>query len=421
MKYKKIVFSNGLRLMLVPMKDNATVTMMILVEAGSRYEDKKNNGISHFLGHMCFKGTEKRDYKEIAFSLDSIGAQFNAFTSEDYTGYYAKTHYSNFFKISNILNDIYLNSNIPEAELEKERGVIIEEINMYEDLPQRKIYDVFIKLLYGEAPLGQSIAGPKENIKAFTRKDFLNYREKHYSASATTIVVAGNFDEKSVKKEIEKYFNSLPKKPLTQPSKIVEKQKEPAIKLEYKKTDQSHLYLGFRTFDTYDQRQTTLAILATILGKGMSSRLFSKMRDELGICYYVQTDLSATSDSGFFVVKSGVGNARLEEATSAILKEIQKIKIEEVSSKELAKAQKIMISKMFLNLETSDSQAEFYGAQEIFHEKIKTPQEIIKEIKAVTPQKIKKLAQEIFVNKNLNLAVIGPTKDPKKLKKILKI
>lgn len=421
MKYKKIILKNGLRLILLPMKDNATVTMMIMVEAGSRYENEKNSGLSHFLEHMCFKGTEKRNYEEIAFELDSLGAEFNAFTSQDFTGYYAKAHHSLFPKISEILTDIYLNSNIPAEELEKERGVIMEELNMYEDLPQKKVYEVFMELLYGNHPLGRTIIGSKKNIKSLKRQDFLDYRKKHYSAPATAVVIAGNIDEKIVKKNIESNFADLIKKDPVKPIKVIERQKKPAIKLNYKKTDQSHLFFGFRTFDTYDKRQITLEVLSTILGRGMSSRLFKKMRDELGICYYVAAENSTAFDSGFFAIRSGVGNARLEEAIFAIVEEIKKIKKEEVSKKELDKVKRLMISKLALDLETSDSQTQFYGYQEILHEKIKTPKEIIKEIKLISPEEIKKLANEIFTNKNLNLAVVGPTKNQKKLEKILKV
>lgn len=421
MKYQKTTLENGLRLVTVPMKDNSTVTVLILVEAGSHYEDKKNNGLSHFLEHMCFKGTEKRDYKEISFELDSIGAQYNAFTSEDFTGYYAKAHYSQLSKITEILSDIYLNSTIPQPEIEKERGVIIEEINMYEDLPARKVYEVFNSLLYGDSPAGRPIIGPKENIKKFNQEDFLNYRQKHYIAPKTTVVVAGNFDPKQVKEEVKKYFADLTKEQVIKPKPVVEKQKAPAIKLEYKKSDQSHLILGFRTFDIYNQNQTTLDVLAFLLGKGMSSRLFSKMRDEMGICYYVRAGNSASFDTGYLAIRSGVNNKRLEEAVAAILEEIRLIRDEEVSAKELKKVKNMMISELAINLETSESRAEFFGEQETMHQKIKAPKDLIKEIRAVSAKDLQKIAKQIFRSDNINLAVIGPTKDSQKLKKYLKL
>lgn len=421
MKHKRTVLKNGLRLITVPMKDNATVTAMIMVEAGSRYETSEINGISHFLEHMCFKGTNKRSCSGLAFELDKIGASYNAFTGDEYTGYYAKSHYKHLSKILDVLSDIYINSNIPEEELEKERGVILEEINMYEDLPQRKVHHVYEELVYGDHPLGRTIAGPKKNIKSLQRKDFLDYRDKHYFADATTVVIAGNIDEKEAKKLVEKSFAGMKSSKIIKPEKLIENQKKPAVKLEHKRTDQSHMILGFRTFNNRHKDKVVLGVLSAVLSGGMSSRLFSKMRDELGICYYVRSGNSFSYDHGHFMVRSGVGNGRLEEAVENILKILSRLKTEKVDKTELDKVKNLMTGRLAMSMETSDDNAEFYADQELYHLGIKDPQQIVKEIKAVTPEQIQRVAKKIFVKNNLNLAVIGPNKDEKKLQKLLKI
>ena len=202
--YKK-VFKNGLRLVVVPMKDNPTVTVLVLVEAGSKYETKNVNGISHFLEHMCFKGTIKRlKAVDISKELDGLGSQYNAFTAQEYTGYYAKSDARHFKQIFDIVSDVYLNSTFPEAEMQREKGVIIEEINMYEDMPQRHVQDLFMKLLYGDQPSGWNIAGEKENVLNMKRDNFVVYKSQHYLPEATVIVVAGQVKEREVMSEVNK-------------------------------------------------------------------------------------------------------------------------------------------------------------------------------------------------------------------------
>lgn len=211
MKFKKKTLKNGLRIITVPVKGNPSVTVLVMVSTGSNYETKEENGLSHFLEHMCFKGTPTRKTAlDISLEVDSLGAENNAFTNNEYTGYYAKAEKKHFKKLLNIVSDIYLNPTIPTEELEKERGVILQEISMYEDLPQRKVQEVFDELLYGDTPAGRSILGPKENIKRFTREDFLKYKSKHYVAEGTVVVVAGDVSDKQVEEEVSKLFKSIP-------------------------------------------------------------------------------------------------------------------------------------------------------------------------------------------------------------------
>lgn len=423
MNFTKTTLKNGLRIITVPMKDNATVTVMVLVEAGSNYESKEKNGISHFLEHVCFKGTEKRvSSSSINYELDSIGSQSNAFTSSEFTGYWAKAHYSKTDQILDIVSDIYLNPTMPADEIEKEKGVIIEEINMYEDLPQRKVGEIFESLLYGDQPAGRAIIGPRENIKKMTREDFVEYRKAHYVAKATTVVVSGKINEKKIIKDIEKLFSDISKGKKGKIGKVLESQKAPQVKIFFKETDQTHLIIGFRAFDRYDKRNPALSLLSTVLGGGMSSRLFQKMREDLGICYYVRSGKNTYTTHGSFAISAGVANLRVKEAIGGILEEVRRISNESIPEQELRKAKDYKIGNMFLGLESSDSLADFYGFQELMHDKkILTPEDMVLKVEKVTSKDIQKVAKEILKNEGLNLAIVGPFKEEGEFKALLKV
>jgi predicted Zn-dependent peptidase len=421
MRYTKKVFKNGLRLITVPMKDNPTVTVLVLVEAGSKYETKKINGISHFLEHMCFKGTIKRPKAiDISKELDAIGSQYNAFTAQEYTGYYAKSDAKHFRKIFDVVSDIYLNSTFPETEMQKEKGVIIEEINMYEDLPNRHVQDLMMELLYGNQPAGWNIAGEKKNILNMKRDDFIHYKKAHYLPEATTIVVAGQITEKEVFKEVEKVFGKLQAEKKSQKLKVIEKQEKPKVLVKYKKTDQTHFVLGVRAYDLFSKKNTILSVLGGVLGGGMSSRLFQKLREEMGVGYYVRAYGDVYTDHGFFQISAGVDNKRIEEVITAVLDECKKLKTKLVSDEELKKVKECLIGNMKLSLESSDDIANFYGGQELLKREIKGAEEKSQEIRKVTAREIKDLARDIFKNNKLNLALIGPFKDKNNFAKILK-
>jgi len=421
MKYNKTILDNGLRVITVPMKDSPTVTVFVLVEAGSKYEDKGNNGISHFLEHMCFKGTVKRpSNSDISTELDNIGSRYNAFTSQEYTGYYAKAQYAHIDKLLDIVSDMYLNPLFDEKEIEKEKGVIIEEINMYEDLPQYKVQNLITELVYGDQPAGWEITGPKENIKNIAKKDFLTYRNKFYVAQATTVIVAGNFAEEKTIDNIQHIFSVMPKVEKGSKEKVREAQTKPEVALFKKETDQTHLVLGVRTFNAYDKRDKIMTVLVGVLNAGMSSRLFKKLRDEMGVCYYVSASQDALTDHGFFSVSAGVDSSRVKEVITVVLGELNKLKTELVPQVELQKVKQNLVGTMYLGLESSDSLAKFYGGQEIMNEVIKTPEEIKAEIESITSEQVMCLAQEIFIDKSLNLAIVGRFTDKAKFVDILK-
>jgi predicted Zn-dependent peptidase len=422
MNYKKKILKNGLRIIAVPIKNAPSVTVMSLIEAGSNYESKQNNGISHFLEHMFFKGTEKRPKAiDISREFDSLGADSNAFTSQEFTGYWAKAHKKHTDKILDIISDIYLHPTFPADDLETEKGVIVEEINMYKDLPQRLVHEVFDELLYGDQPAGWSIAGTEKIVRSFKRDNFVNYRKNHYVSSATTIIVAGDIDEKNIFKKVEKVFVDISTSKKTGKRKVSEKQNTPGIKLHFKETDQTHLVIGFRTFDLYDKRMPTLRLLSAIVGGGMSSRLFQKMRTELGICYYIRSAINDFTDHGSLVISAGVDSNRVEEGVRGILDEMKKIRDKKISESELRKAKDFLIGNMYLGLESSDDLANFFGFQEIFKQKIKTPKEVEGEIEKITASDIANVAKEIITNNKLNMALVGKYNDEVRFKPILKV
>ena len=421
MKAKKKILKNGLRVITMPMKDSPTVTFLVLVSTGSKYEIKKLNGLSHFLEHMCFKGTEKRpNAKIISEELENLGAQYNAFTGQEYTGYYAKSDKKNFAQIFDVVADVYLNSTFPATEIEKEKGVIVEEINMYEDLPMRHVQDLLMQVMYGDQPAGWNIAGSAETVRAMQRKDFVKYHKEHYVPNATTLIVAGGIEEKEALQHITKTFGKLADSKKEEKKKTKDTQKAPQALVKNKKTDQTHFVLGFRAFDIFDKRSMALSLLGGVLGGGMSSRLFIKLREEMGVCYYVRSFADLYTDHGLFQISSGVDNKRVKEVIGVLLEECQKLKDELVSEKELNKVKNMFISNMRMSLEATDDVANFYGMQEILMNKIENPEDKIKKIKNITSKDIQDIAKEVFKDKNLNLALIGPFEKGDEFKDILK-
>jgi predicted Zn-dependent peptidase len=420
MTYNKTTLPNGLRIITIPTKGNPAATVLVMAEVGSNYETKSENGLSHFLEHMCFKGTEKRPNSLlINKELDGLGAQSNAFTSAEYTGYYAKAEKRHWKQALDIVSDIYLHPTFPEADLEKERGVIIQEINMYEDLPQRKVAELFPKLLYGDTPAGRFIAGPKENIERLPREKFIEYKNKHYVASGTIVVIAGDIKETDIKKEVERLFKDIPTTKKFTKERVKESQDKPALLIEQKKTDQAHMVLGVRAYGAKDKRMPALSLLSGVLGGGMSSRLWHKLREELGVCYYVRTNTDDYTDHGYFAVSTGVDTKRIQEVIRVVLEECKRLTQELVSEEELQKTKDYLVGNFYLGLEATDALAFFYSSQEISQHTIKKPEEVERELRAVTSKDVMKVAKDIFKNEKLNLAIVGDIQDKAKIKKIL--
>src|SRR3989338_4052231 len=416
MRFTEKVFPSGLRLITVPMADNPTVTVLVLTGTGSEFETKDINGISHFLEHLCFKGTINRPTSvAISVELDGIGAEYNAFTGEEYTVYYAKAHARHYAKVLDVVSDIFLNPTFPEVEIEKERGVVIGEIDMYEDTPQRTVGDVLTELLYRDQTAGFTILGEKENIRSLKRDNFVAYRGKHYVAETTTIIVTGGIDEDVVTRDVEALFKDIASDARPDERKTFEDQRKPEVSLREKKTNQTHLMFGWRSCHLGDGRAPSLEMLAGVLSAGMSSRLFQRIREELGLGYYVRASNELFLTHGFLGIGLGVDNDRVEEAVVAIINEVKRLKDELVSPEELTKVKDCLSGTMYLGLEQSDDVALFYGMRAVLHQPILTPQEWEERIRAVTAEDIKRVAEDIFVNEKTNLALIGPHQDKDKL------
>lgn len=417
----KKVLPNGLRVILAPQPGSVSSAVLVLVEAGSEYETKRTNGLSHFLEHMMFKGTTNRPTSQlISGELDALGAEYNAFTGQEYTGYWAKAQNAKLPQIMDIVFDMYLNPIFDPKEIEKERGVVIEEINLYEDTPTRKVHEIFSELLYGDQPAGWDIAGTKENIRTLQRKDFASYRAARYVAPGTAVIIAGSFNPKRILATITKQFGELPKKRASAKPKAVERQARPAVRAKFKESDQTHLVLGTRAFSMFDKRRYALQVLADIAGGGMSSRLFHRVREELGAAYYVRAAADLSLDRGFFAVSAGSDNKRAPVVVKAVLEELARLRRETVPAAELQKAKDHLVGGIMLGLETSDELAGYYGSQEITAKKLVSPEELSRRVKAVTAEQVRAVARAIFTDRSLNLALIGPWKKAATFQKILK-
>lgn len=420
MRYNKTKLANGLRIITVPMKNTRTVTVVIMVGVGSRYETEKEAGISHFIEHMFFKGTQKRPtFHDIAGELDAVGGEYNAFTTKNKTGYYAKVDSKHAGLALDIVSDIFLNSKLDETEIEKEKGTIIQEINMYEDTPRMNIGDIFENLIYEKNSLGREVIGSKKTVKSFKRKNFTDYKDRFYVANDTVICVAGSFVPPKIIKSIAGYFSGMKRGNKAVFKRIKEKQIVPQVRTKFKKTDQTHLILGNRAYHQEHKNRFALGLLAVILGGNASSRLFVEIREKRGLAYGVHTDVEAYEDCGYLATQSGVEHGKLEETVKIILKEYKKIAAKKVSGKELRKAKDYVKGKSIMGFESSDEVAMFHIDQEVRKRKIMTLTQIFARIDKVTEADILKVAKDIFQNKKLNLAVIGPHKDNKRLKRLL--
>jgi predicted Zn-dependent peptidase len=420
--YKKTTLSNGLRIITVPMKNTKAVTVLVMVGTGSKYETKENNGLSHFLEHIFFKGTKKNPTTlKVVEPLDKVGGIYNAFTDKECTGYWAKVDSKYLDLALDWVSDIFLNSNMEEKEINKEKGVIIEEMNLYLDTPTAYISDLWEELLYGNQPAGWLIIGNKKNIIKFKRKDFLDYLNNHYSSKNTIVCIAGDIEPKLVEEKIRNFFKKI-KSNIPKPKlKVIEKQENPNSLIHFKKTDQTHLFLGVRGRDIFHPQKFSQEILATILGGFMSSRLFISIRERRGLAYYVRTISGCSTDTGYLVTSAGVDHRNAEKAIGLILKEYKILKNKKISQSELQKAKDNLRGTLNLSLESSDSQASFYAGQELLEHKILTPEEQLAKIDAITVEDIQKLAKDIFRPEKLNLALIGPFKNKERFNKLLKI
>lgn len=403
------------------MQGTNTATVLVGVGVGSKYETRKIKGISHFLEHMTFKGTKQRPSAlQIANELDGVGGDYNAFTSREYTYYYARVPSPHLELALDIEADILLNSLFDKEELEREKGVIIEEINMIKDDPPRHLWDVYEELLYNDQPAGWDTAGTKETVAKLTRQDLISYFRDYYVGPNLTVVITGTFKPERVLQKINDYFKAVATRPIKPKPRVREAQTQAQFKHVVKQTDQTHLRVGVRGYSLNHSDKYVFLVLAALLGSGMSSRMWTAVRERKGLAYYVYSEVEQYTDTGYLVTQAGVNNQKVEEACSAILNEYQKIKEKKVNDKELKKTKEGIKGRLLMRLENSANMASFLGLQHILTKKTMTSREKIDKIDAVGPDDIQRVAQDIFRSNTLNAALIGPKRSEEPLLKMLK-
>ncbi len=414
-KFKKKTLGNGLRVVAAPMENTQAVTLMVLVGVGSRYETKNINGISHFLEHLFFKGTKSRQKPgEVFKDLDKIGAAYNAFTSKETTGFWVKSAKKDFDVSLDIVSDILLEPLLKKEEIEKERGVILQEISMYEDEPRRKVWEILENTLYGNQPIGWDIAGPKEIVEKIKREDIVSYKNKNYLSKNIVVAVSGNVDPCNVFEKIEKSFSKIKKGKNKTCLKADVVQRNPRVKILSKDFDQTHLSLAFRAYGMYDEKKYILNLLAVILGGNSSSKLFTEIREKLGLAYYVFAMGDQYMDCGYLGIGTGISHDNLEKTVKKILDVTGKIKKDGISKNDLNFAKSFLRGQTALKLEASDEIASFCAGRELFYEEILQPEEILEKIEKITQDDILKVANEIFQPSRINMAVIGKQEKHKK-------
>lgn len=432
LSYKKIMdryslhrLKNGIKTVLIPNTSTSAVTVLVMVKVGSRMEDKQLNGASHFIEHLLFKGSKKRPKAiDLSIELEGVGADYNAFTSKEYTGYYIKLAADKLPLAVDILADMLINPLFKPYEIERERGVILEEINMIQDNPSRDVYDMYDHLLYQKHPLGSPIAGPKEVIKNISRADLLKHKKHFYNAANTVIAVAGKMQKTKtlqlLNQKFRTYDNSRQSVDIQQ---FEYRNSAPSVIVKRKQTEQIHMIMGFPALSDDDPRLPAAKLLSTILGTGMSSRLFIEAREKRGLCYSIFSILTTYEDTGDLLIKAGLDKKRLVPAVELIVKELKKIKSKGVTAAELKKAKEFIKGSTVLSLEDAETQAGWYAREIIFGEAVKTPTQKLKEINKVTAKDIQLLAKDLFTTDRINLALLGPlsSTEEKKIKHLLKL
>jgi predicted Zn-dependent peptidase len=424
--YNKVVLDNGLRVITSTMPHSRSVCLVILVGAGSCYESKEEAGISHFAEHLFFKGTQRRPTsKEITQDIEGVGGIINGSTDKEVTIFWCKVAESHFPIALDVLSDLLLNSRFDNKEIEQERRIISEEINMNLDLPQQRVNMLIDELLWPDQPLGRDVIGYKETVSSITRKQLLNYVARSYIPNNTVLSIAGNIQHEQAMEQIEPLFNKWAAGKLLPGYITDDNQTEAKLRIEPKDIEQAHLCLAVHGFSHSHPQRFTLDLLNAVLGGGMSSRLFTEIREHMGLAYDIYSSTDHFLNSGAFTIYAGVDPKKVEIAVAAILKELSKIK-QEVTASELTRAKELSKGRLYLRLEDSRNVALWYGSQEILMRQILDIEDVISIVDAITIDELKKVAKEILTDSGLNLAVTGPVQNDslikeKPLRQLLKI
>jgi predicted Zn-dependent peptidase len=418
--FERHQLDNGLRVLTASMPQVQSVTCMIMLAAGSRYETPDTNGIAHFAEHMFFKGTERRPTaRDIGMEVDGLGGEFNAFTSKEYTGYYVKCAADYRDRALDVLVDMLRNSKFDPEEIEREKGVIVEEMNMYYDTPRDFIGGVYDELLYGDQPLGWDIIGKKETVRAATRDTFLGYVDRWYKPERMVVGLGGRLDGEPLE-TVQRLLGDLqPEETGAPPPVQLNGDGGPRVTIHQKESDQAHLCLGVRSYPLDHPDRYTLQMLTTVLGTGMSSRLFTEVRERRGLAYYVFAHNQSYTDAGSLYSQAGVDIARADEAVETIGREFHRIAAEPVPEEELEKARALAKGRFVLRLENPQGMTLFGLSREVLEGKAVEPDEILAGLDAVTAENLNRVARDVIGSNGLNLALIGPFDDASRFEGLL--
>ena len=406
--YQKTTLANGLRIVTCPMPHTHSVSICFYLGAGSRYESDAQAGISHFIEHLCFRGTEKRNSaREISGAIEGVGGIINGGTDKELTVYWCKVARPHFQLALDVLADMLLHSRIEENDIEKERRIIIEEISMSRDEPNQLVGMMLDELLWPDHPLGRDVAGTKQSVSKMTRKQMLDYIASEYSPGNTVISIAGDIQQDEVVTEINKILNKWDNKKTRLNYLPYLELKNPRLKVERRETEQTHLCLALPGLSLQHPKRFTLDLMNVILGEGMSSRLFLEVRDKLGLAYNIHSYLDHFQDSGALTVYAGVEPKNLEIGITAILEQLTLLK-EKISVEELTKAKELSKGRLLLRMEDSRSVAGWIGGQEILNGSILDVEQVVSIIDAITVEEMRSLARELLIGDKLRLSVVGP-------------
>ncbi|HEX9415501.1 MAG TPA: pitrilysin family protein [Gaiellaceae bacterium] len=418
--FERHTLPNGLRVLTAPMPQAQSVTCFVMLAAGARYETKETNGIAHFAEHMFFKGTEKRPTaRDLAGEVDAIGGEFNAFTSKEYTGYYVRCAAESRDIALDVLTDMLRHSKFDSEEIDREKGVIIEEMNMYYDTPRDLVDNVYEEVLYGDQPLGWMVLGTKEAVQNAKRDTFLDYLGRWYTPPRMVVGVGGRIDGDLLPRLEELFGDMQGESPPGPPPAELQPADRPRVKVHQKDSDQAHLCLGVPSYPLMHRDRYVLHVLAMVLGGGMSSRLWTEVRERRGLAYYVFGVNHSYTDTGTLYSQAGVDLTRIDDAVTTIAGELKKIADEPVPSDELEKAKSFSKGRFVLQTETPQGMLQFGLRREVLERGAVEPQEVLDGVEAVTAEDVQRVAQDVIARNGLALAVIGPFDDAEHFEKLI--
>jgi predicted Zn-dependent peptidase len=419
--FQKTLLPNGLRVVTADMPGAKSVACFVMLAAGSRYETRDTNGIAHFAEHMFFKGTERRPTaRDIAGEIDSIGGEFNAFTGKEYTGYYVKCAAEHRDVALDVLVDMLRSSKFDADEIEREKGVIVEEMNMYYDTPRDYVDGVYDALLYGDQPLGWDIIGTKETVRAAARETFLDYLDRWYRSSRMVAGVAGDVGDDIVPR-LQELLGDVPDGAAGTPATVSWDQDAPRVKLHTKQSDQAHVRVGVHSYPLEHPDRYSLALLATVLGGGMSSRLFTEVRERRGLAYYIYGHNQGYTDTGTLFAQGGVDINRIDDAVSTIVSQFGRIAREPIEPGELEKARNFAKGRLVLSLEDPKGMIVFGLRSEVLENELREPDEVLAGLDRVTREDIQRVAGDVIREDRLNFALIGPFDEPERFERLLEL